>query len=577
MEKTIKRRTIAGQVDLTASQCHPVLAQIYHNRGVSDASELDKHLKSLLPYHELKDINRAVTRLAAAVRNQERIMIIGDFDADGATSTAVAVSALRLLGAEQVDYLVPNRFEYGYGLTPQIVEVASQQHPNLIITVDNGISSTEGVAAANARGIDVVITDHHLPGDELPEAVAIVNPNQHGDSFASKNLAGVGVIFYVMLALRRQLSEMNWFCETRAEPAMSALLDLVALGTVADVVPLDKNNRILVYQGLQRIRRGKCRPGILALLEIGKRKVENLVASDLGFAIAPRLNAAGRLDDMSLGIECLLAQDIKTAKKMAAELDELNQERKRIESDMQKQATHALKDFQLRSKGEVPLGLSLFHPEWHQGVIGILASRIKERFHRPVIAFAKVSDTELKGSARSVTGIHIRDTLDAIAKRHPELITKFGGHAMAAGLSLHPDNFKAFSAAFLEELERHYSTSDLTGEVLTDLELTDADFTLELAYLLREAGPWGQAFPEPLFDGQFEIIQQRLVGEKHLKLLLRPKTGGSLIDAIAFNIDLDHWPDHHCQFIRCAYRLDVNDYKNKQNVQLMVDTLVKEQ
>lgn len=576
MDKTIKRRAQSSTAAFAEGGLHPVLAQVYQNRGVHDASELDNHLKSLEPYHSLKDLSKAVQRLAQAVREQQRILIVGDFDADGATSTALAVSALRALGAEQVDYLVPNRFEYGYGLTPQIVEVANSMHPSLIITVDNGISSCDGVAAANARGIDVVITDHHLPAEQLPDAVAIVNPNQHGDEFPSKNLAGVGVIFYVMLALRRQLAEMNWFVETRAEPTMSAFLDLVALGTVADVVPLDKNNRILVYQGLQRIRRGKCRPGIIALLEIGKRKAETLVASDLGFAIAPRLNAAGRLDDMSLGIECLLTEDAKTARKMAVELDELNQERKRIEADMQKQAVHALKDFSLKSEGDIPLGLALFHPEWHQGVIGILASRIKERFHRPVIAFSKVSQTELKGSARSVNGIHIRDTLDAIAKRHPALINKFGGHAMAAGLSLHPDNFDAFSQAFIAELESNYNESDLSGEILTDLELTDADFTLELAYLLREAGPWGQAFPEPLFDGQFEIIQQRLVGTNHLKLLLRPKKGGSLIDAIAFNIDLEQWPDQRCQFVNCAYRLDVNDYKNRQNVQLLVETLVKD-
>lgn len=454
----------------------PLLTRLYAARGVACEAELDKSLARLIPYQQLKGIDAAVDLLVTALREGQRMLIVGDFDADGATASTVGVLGLRLLGAAHVDYLVPNRFEYGYGLTPEIVEVALQREPQLLITVDNGISSVEGVAAAKAAGLQVLVTDHHLPGHELPAADAIVNPNQPGCTFPSKSLAGVGVIFYVLMALRARLRETGWFeSNQRAQPNLGELLDLVALGSVADVVPLDANNRILVHQGLMRIRAGRARPGLRAILEVARREPSRITSTDLGFILGPRLNAAGRLDDMSLGIECLLCDDPTLAREMALQLDELNQDRKSIEQGMQREALAQLKDLPLES---MPFGLCLFDAEWHQGVIGILASRLKERYHRPTIAFASAGEGVLKGSARSVPGFHIRDALDAVAASHPHLISKFGGHAMAAGLSLPKENFPAFAEAFDQEVRRQLDEQDLTGRLLSDGSLAVEEFHL---------------------------------------------------------------------------------------------------
>ncbi|MCU1730291.1 MULTISPECIES: single-stranded-DNA-specific exonuclease RecJ [unclassified Pseudomonas] len=544
----------------------PLLTRLYAARGVQSAEELDKSLGRLLPYQMLKGIDAAVDLLLDALAKRQRILIVGDFDADGATASTVGVLGLRLLGAAHVDYLVPNRFEYGYGLTPEIVAVALQRSPDLLVTVDNGISSVEGVAAARAAGLKVLVTDHHLPGSELPQADAIVNPNQPGCEFPSKSLAGVGVIFYVLLALRAQLRSLGHF-QDKPQPNLGELLDLVALGSVADVVPLDANNRILVHQGLERIRAGRARPGLKAILEVARRDHQRITSTDLGFIIGPRLNAAGRLDDMSLGIECLLSEDPQLARDMAAQLDELNQDRKSIEQGMQREALAQLKDLPVES---MPFGLCLFEADWHQGVIGILASRMKERYHRPTIAFADAGEGMLKGSARSVPGFHIRDALDAVAARHPQLISKFGGHAMAAGLSLPADNFPAFAEAFDEEVRRQLREEDLTGRLLSDGTLAVEEFHLELARALRHAGPWGQHFPEPLFHGVFQLVEQRVVGERHLKVVLKSECGAVRLDGIAFSVDREVWPNPTVRWVELAYKLDVNEFRGQESVQLMI-------
>jgi single-stranded-DNA-specific exonuclease len=572
MQKVIIRHQHAEELHESLQDLHPLLQRIYGARGIKTAAELERELHHLLPPHYLKGLEAALSCLLSALHAQATILIIGDFDADGATSTALAVLALRSLGAKNVSYLVPNRFTYGYGLTPEIVDVAAKLNPQLIITVDNGIASFAGVLKAKELGIKVLITDHHLAGKELPLADAIVNPNQPNDEFPSKCMAGVGVIFYVMLALRSRLKETGWFAAQGIPvPNMAQFLDLVALGSVADVAPLDKNNRILVHQGLQRIRAGQCRPGIRALLEVAKRDPQSLVASDLGFAVGPRLNAAGRLDDMSFGIECLLTEDYAKALQMAVELDSLNQERRHIEVDMQQQALQALEKLQL--KEDLPLGLCLFDPNWHPGVAGLLASRIKERLHRPVIVFTPSHNQELKGSARSVAGLHIRDVLDTVATRHPDLLSKFGGHAMAAGLSIEQEKYQPFCQAFDAEVRRHLRSADLQGKIYSDGELNSGQFSLETAMMLRAAGPWGQAFPEPLFDGIFNIIDQRLVGQKHLKLTLQAIDHAGFLDAIAFNIDYNHWPNHRCEQIRAAYRLDINAFRGLSKVQLLIEYL----
>lgn len=567
----------------------PLLQRIYLGRGITSDEQLDRSLIKLPKPDNLKGLSEGVSLLAEALRKQQSVLIVGDFDADGATSTTLTLLAMRAMGMQNIDFIVPNRFEYGYGLTPEIVALAQQQSPDLIITVDNGISSMSGVKAAKEAGIKVLITDHHLPGTELPEADAILNPNQRNCEFPSKNLAGVGVVFYLLSALRGHLRKSGWFTENNLpEPNMAEWLDLVALGTVADVVPLDQTNRVLVHQGLQRIRAGKTCPGIQALLDLAGKDRQRLVAADMGFALGPRLNAAGRLDDMSIGIECLLANDDYLAREYAVQLDELNRDRRVIEAEMQREGLAILDQLNLNGPNEdesdLPWGLCLFDENWHQGVVGLLASRIKDRVHRPVIAFAdastmdsegKVEDQEYKGSARSIPGLHIRDALEAVASSNPELISKFGGHAMAAGLSLKAVNYPAFAAAFDEEVKRRLTSADLEAEIATDGELATEQLNLETGYLLREAGPWGQHFPEPLFQGEFTIVQQRIVGEKHLKLLLAvDEQKQQLIDAIAFNVDTDVWPNQDADKIRLVYKLDINVWQGRESVQLMVETIL---
>ncbi len=569
-KRLIHRYQSAAASTLKGAELHPVLQRIYSHRGVSSPEQIDYSLQRLLPPDRLKGLEQAVTILAAAVQANRRILIVGDFDADGATSSAVCMRALHLLGADKVSFLVPNRFDFGYGLTPELVEVAKESQPEVLITVDNGISSIEGVKAAKAAGMQVVVTDHHLAGAQLPDADAIVNPNQPGCDFPSKNLAGVGVIFYVMLALRKKLRELGHFDKGK-EPNLGSLLDLVALGTVADVVPLDDNNRILVHQGLQRIRAGQCCAGILALLEVGGRDFHDIVATDLGFIVGPRLNAAGRLEDMALGIECLLTDDMNKAQQMAKQLDELNRNRRAIEQDMQQQALADLQPL-LEELGHqaLPHGLSIYNADWHQGVIGILASRIKERFNRPVIAFAPADNGEIKGSARSIRGLHIRDALEAVSTRHPGLIIKFGGHAMAAGLSLREADFERFRQAFEEEATRQLDEDALQGIIESDGELAAEDINLQLAECLRRAGPWGQHFPEPVFDGEFEVSNWRVVGEKHLKMQLMSADSDAPLEAIAFNAD-QALIEASDGFIRAAYKLDVNSFRNRRTAQLVIE------
>jgi single-stranded-DNA-specific exonuclease len=569
-KKIIRRAFDAASFQI--ENIHPVLQRVYSTRGIKADLELEHSFDHLLPYQLLLGIDAAVACLYQALEQDKKILIVGDFDADGATSTAVAIRALRSFGAKNIDFLVPNRFAFGYGLTPELVQVAHRDfNPALIVTVDNGIANHAGVIAAKELGMQVVITDHHLAAETLPPADAIVNPNQPLDTFPSKNIAGVGVIFYVMLALRRYLSERNWFIEKNIpEPNMSKLLDIVALGTVADVVALDHNNRILVQQGLRRIRAGHCVPGITALLELGARNQARLVSSDLGFVVAPRLNAAGRLDDMSLGIECLLTDDIVRARDIAQTLNQLNDERRLIEQDMQEQALALLQKLNVEQT-ILPNGLCLFDEDWHQGVIGILASRIKDRYHRPVIAFALSAEGELKGSARSISGVHIRDALANIAIQYPGLIEKFGGHAMAAGLTIRRDSFELFADAFATEITNQLKEQDLQYTLFSDGELESNDLTLDLAEIIRAAGPWGQAFPEPAFDGVFELIEQRLVGGKHLKMTLGKED--VILDAIAFNIDINLWPNYRTDCVKIVYRLDVNEFRNKRKIQLIVEHL----
>lgn len=567
----IERRPIhATDQDLPADMSSS-LRRIFLARGVCTRRELDYRLPHLLRPDSLFDLTAAARILADAIEAGQKILIVGDFDADGATSTSLGILALEAMGAIAPEYLVPNRFEFGYGLTPEIVEVAQKSQPDVLVTVDNGIASIDGVAAAKAYGMKVVVTDHHLPGDTLPAADAIVNPNHPNCGFPSKNLAGVGVIFYVMSALRAELNARNWFVEQHIpEPKMADYLDLVALGTVADVVTLDANNRILVQQGLKRIQAGLARPGILALLEVGRRDHTQLKASDLGFVVGPRLNAAGRLDDMSVGIECLLAVHPHQAKDYAQQLDQFNRERKVIESDMKEQAELALETL-LDDAQDMPNGMCFYDADWHQGVIGILASRMKEKCHRPVIAFARVGEDELKGSARSIPGVHIRDALDLLAKRYPQLLSKFGGHAMAAGMSIKESHYDAFRLAFDAIITEWVTPEQLEATLLTDGPLAPEDFSLSFAEQVRLSGPWGQMFPEPCFDGVFDILQQRIVGEKHLKLMVREPSSGLLLDAICFFVDLDKWPNHKAAKARLVYKLDINEFRGQRNLQLMVD------
>lgn len=541
---------------LIQSGIAPLLARIYAARGIDSPTQLDTDIKHLLPFNLLKDVEKMAGLLADAIADQKKLLVVADYDADGATACAVAMRGLSALGA-RVDFIVPNRFEYGYGLTPEIVQLAAKSSPDILLTVDNGIASVEGVAEARRLGMQVLVTDHHLPGDALPEALCIVNPNQPGCSFPSKNLAGVGVMFYVLMALRAKMRKRGAFAD-QAEPNLGNLLDLVALGTVADVVKLDDNNRILVQQGLQRIRAGRSCAGIQALLHVARRPAVRATAYEMGFIVGPRLNAAGRLEDMSLGICCLLTDDDAEAAEIATKLDALNHERRSIEADMQDSALTTLNTFD----PEDGFSLSLFNEDWHQGVIGILASRLKDKFHRPVIAFARSRTGELKGSGRSIAGLHLRDALDLVSKRQPHLILKFGGHAMAAGLSIREEHLNDFRLAFEAVAHELLDTDALVKTIATDGSLNADEFSLNIARDLQRQ-VWGQGFPEPLFEGDFHVQTQRVVGEKHLKLKLSSPAGS--FDAIRF-FSADPAPDH----IHAVYSLSVNEYNGSESLQLIV-------
>lgn len=564
----VKQR-LATAHPLLSLSCSPLLNKLYASRGITDISELDNSTQTLIHAKQLKGITEACELLYQAYLTQKKIIIIGDFDADGATSTALSILSLRALGFRNVDYLIPNRFDYGYGLSAEIVDLAAQRGAEFLMTVDNGISSISGVAHAKTLGITVLVTDHHLPGSEIPDADAIVNPNQQGCHFPSKNLAGVGVAFYVMLALRSLMQEKGCFTLSHA-PNLANFLDIVALGTVADVVKLDANNRTLVYQGIARIRAGFCRPGISALIAVAKRNQQQLVAADLGFSLGPRLNAAGRLDEMSHGVELLLCEDPLVANTLATELDDLNQSRREIEQSMQQEALLSLQNLAI-DQNNLPFALCLFEGDWHQGVIGLVASRIKEKYYRPTFAFARANNGEIKGSARSIPGIHIRDILDLVDKKIPGIILKFGGHAMAAGLSLLETDLQLFNETLNSILKAQVDADLLQNVVLSDGQLLPEQIALNIAQELRDAGPWGQGFPAPIFDGVFELKQQRIVGQKHLKMVLQQ--GHKLIDAIAFNIDVNVWPNSAVKQIFCVYSLDVNEFRGEKNVQLLVQLL----
>lgn len=573
LPQALRRRPLAEVPSQSLLELPLLLQRLYAVRGIECSTQLDRRLQRLADYRLLTGIKAAVSLLQQALQQQWKIVIVGDFDADGATSTALAVLALRRLGATMVSYLVLSRFSEGYGLTSPVVQQAKQQGAQLIITVDNGISSLEGVTLARALGMRVLITDHHLPGPELPPADAIVNPNLPDCSFPSKALAGVGVAFYLMLALRASLRTSDWFTQSSlVEPNLAELLDLVALGTVADVVPLDANNRILVYQGLQRIRSQQCRPGIQALLSVAQRDPQQLVATDLGFILGPRLNAAGRLEDMSLGIDLLLCEQPEQAQVLAQQLEALNQTRREVEQAMQQQALAECQQLMGEQK-ILPQGLVLYQPDWHQGVIGIVASRLKSRFHRPVIAFAAAGAGRLKGSGRSIPGLHLRDLLVQLHQEDPELMDTFGGHAMAVGLTLAEAQFPRFRECFIASVNRVVDDVLLQAVIWSDGELAVEELTLETAQLLQTAGPWGQSFPEPLFDGVFYLKQQRMLAGKHLKMTLLHPQGGSILEAIAFNVDPNQWPQLQLQSVRLAYRLTINHFRGNCSLQLLVEQL----
>ncbi|HHF6916900.1 TPA: single-stranded-DNA-specific exonuclease RecJ [Haemophilus influenzae] len=568
MKKLIKRREIP--IGNSVSN-HPLLDRLYRARRIQNTKELDRTLKSMLNPNQLYGIDQAVNLLVEAYQQKQKIVIVGDFDADGATSTALSVLALRQLGFSDVDYLVPNRFEQGYGLSIPVAEMAIEKGVQLLMTVDNGVSSFEGIAFLKEKGIRVLVTDHHLPPETLPPADAIVNPNLSQCHFPSKSLAGVGVAFYLMLAVRAKFRELGIFT-AETQPNFTDLLDLVALGTIADVVPLDQNNRILAYQGLMRIRARRCRPGIIALAEVANRNVEQFTSSDLGFCIGPRLNAAGRLDNMSIGVELLLANEMSKARELALDLDQLNQTRKEIEAGMKLEAIKICQNLTALFK-ELPYGITLYQPDWHQGVLGIVSSRVKDQYHRPVIAFTQDSEGILKGSARSIEGLHMRDVLERIHSQHPNIILKFGGHAMAAGLSIREEYFADFQHLFNQTIADWLDEEHLQGIIWTDGELNSNEFNLETAELIKSVGTWGQGFPEPCFDGEFKILDQRAIGQNknHLKMLLEPKQGGVLLDAIAFNIDTRLYPDLSIKQARLAYKLEINEFRGNRSLQLLVD------
>lgn len=570
-KRIVRRVSPEAPVGDLGQEVPELLGRIYGNRSIRSAQELRRSLGDLPSPYFLSGMEAMTAQLEAALRQRKSILVVADYDADGATGCAVAVRGLRALGAGFVSYIVPNRFTGGYGLTPELVESLREPLPEVLLTVDNGISHHEGVTAAKKRGLTVLITDHHLPGDTLPPADAIVNPNLPGDRFPSKTLAGVGVIYYVLGALRARLRETGWFRSETAEPNLGQLLDLVALGTVADVVPLDHVNRILVHQGLARIRAGRCHWGIRALLEVARRNLDDLRADGLGFVVAPRLNAAGRLDDMTLGIECLLADDPAHARELARRLDALNRERRTIEGEMSATAWEMLTRCQIERTASARAGICIYDPSWHQGVIGILASRIKDRLHRPVIAFAPSGDDGLlKGSARSIAGLHIRDVLCTIASRHPGLLYQFGGHAMAAGLTLAKEHLDHFATVFDATVAASLTGMDLEPTVITDGELPPEHFHIETALLLREAGPWGQGFPEPLFDGEFEVLDGKVVAERHVRLNLAVPRSGLRVEGIAFGVaEPEAWL--RLRNVRMAFRLDVNELRGSRQLQLGIE------
>lgn len=567
----IQRRNLVAASD-SLLQLHPVIQRLYRGRGISELNEIKRSAAELLPVSSMLGIDVASELLYQALLVQHRITIVGDFDADGATSTALMMLGLNKLGFQNVKYNVPNRFDYGYGLSPQLAREVIDNGTDVVITVDNGISCLDGIQMCKEAGVTVIVTDHHLPGKQLPNADAIVNPNQPGCTFASKNLAGVGVAFYLLLGLRHTLRQKNWFTSNHVpEPNMAEFIDLVALGTVADVVPLDSNNRILVHQGLARIKQGVCRPGIKALLQIANKDLKQVKATDFGFVVGPRLNAAGRLDDMAYGIRCLLTEDYGQALKIAEDLNGLNTERKEIEQGMRIEAEAAVNTLQL-TDGDLPNGICVFEPDWHQGVIGIVAGRVKDKYYRPTVAFAlgdgEGENQQIKGSARSIQGVHIRDVLDQVNTQNPGLLDKFGGHAMAAGLSLPLKNLDAFKQAFNQVLAEHLSQEVLTQVILTDGELPFECLSTEFCQQIAAAGPWGQGFAEPTFDGRFEVISHRLVGAKHLKLVLTNDTG-MVIDAIHFNCDLSIWPNNAVRQVNLVYQLDINEFRGNRNIQLI--------
>lgn len=571
MSTAIKHRQGAISSELAAAAIPEAVKKIYAYRGVQRLDEISLPLSRLLPPTALKGAKEAAEMLADAIEFQASVVIVGDFDADGATSCALAVSVLKQMGLEEVYYLVPNRFEYGYGLTPEIVGIAAQYQPDVLVTVDNGISSIDGVSAARQLGMSVIITDHHLPGANLPEADIIVNPNQPGCSFPSKALAGVGVMFYVLTALRAELRNRGWFDAMNIDmPNLADSLDLVALGTIADVVPLDQNNRTLVAAGIARMRAGRGRPGIEALFEVAGRDIRSVTSTDLGFVAGPRINAAGRLDDMSVGIECLLSESTAAARSFATQLNDYNKERRNIEGSMQEEALALVESGEF-AVSDSDFAVTLYREDWHQGVVGILASRIKERFHRPTIIFAQVDQTELKGSGRSIPGVHMRDVLDRVATQNPGLVTKFGGHAMAAGLSLASAKLGEFREAFNQAVADELKGVKPNQEYLTDGALNHSELSLNLAELLAAGGPWGQGFEAPSFDGTFAISDMNVVGEKHLKFRLATKVG--VIDAIAFNADVDTWLSERPAAVTCVYKPSINEYRGERRLQLQLDVI----
>lgn len=572
MLRSIVRRPLATR-DQLPDDLHPLLRRVYLGRGITDPGDLDLSLAGLAPVDRLGHLQRAVAVVHGAMDRGDPILVVGDYDADGATSTALALRGLRAMGAKAVDFLIPNRFTEGYGLTPALVELAAQRGTRLILTVDNGIGSIAGVHRAGALGIPVLVTDHHLPGDQLPDAV-ILNPNLPGDTFPSKHLAGVGVLFYLLMGLRRHLRERGWFhMRGIPEPNLAELLDLVALGTVADLVTLDRNNRILVEQGLRRMRAGRASAGILALFAVAGRNPALATTQDLAFGIAPRLNAAGRLADMSLGVRCLLSQDPAVAFNLAQHLDELNQERRQIEGEMRERAEGLIEGLGL-CEASLPAGLCLYDGGWHQGVIGILASRLVGRYHRPVITFAPGGEGMLKGSARSVAGIHMRDALASVALVAPDLILRFGGHAMAAGLTIPEGRLTDFAARFAVEVQGRFQGSVPAGVLPSDGAVAPQDWRLETAQVLRGGGPWGQGFPEPLFDGAFRVLERRTLGERHLKLRVRPKGTELNLDAIAFEHALgDRDSLGNPEWLHLAFHLDINHFQDTQRLQLRVEQI----